>query len=187
MPRVAVLLAEGFEEGEALTVADILRRAGIEADLLGATAPVVVGGHEIEVEADGVLPDSLDGYDMVFLPGGLPGATNLRDDVRVRTAVRGMYDSGRWVTAMCAAPMVLGAAGILDGHRWTAYPGYDTKIETTGTYVDEIVVTDGTVITSRGPASAYAFGYALVDALGGDSRAVKDRMLYGHAFTEGAL
>jgi 4-methyl-5(b-hydroxyethyl)-thiazole monophosphate biosynthesis len=184
MSRAAVLLAEGFEEGEALTVADILRRAGMVADLLGTTGETVVGGHDISVVADGVLPDSLLGYDMVILPGGLPGATNLRDDPRVIAAVREMYEHGKWVTAVCAAPMVLGAAGVLDGHEWTAYPGYDEKITTTGTFRDQLVVIDGNVITSRGPASAYAFAYALVDVLGGDSESVKKRMVYRNAFDE---
>lgn len=184
MTRAAVLLAPGFEEGEALTIADILRRGGVEADLLGTVPGVVVGGHEISVEPDAAMPDDLTDYDMVVLPGGLPGATNLRDDPRVIAAVRGMAEAGRWVTAICAAPTVLGVAGVLDGHRWTAYPGYDAKIETTGTYVEELVVRDERLITSRGPASAYAFGYALLDALGADSEAVKQRMVYSHAFDE---
>ncbi len=184
MTRVAVLLAEGFEEGEALTVADILRRAGIDAPLVGVTGERVAGGHGIEVVADTVLPDSLLDYDMVVLPGGLPGAANLRDDDRVVTAVREMYDQGCWVTSICAAAMVLGKAGVLDGHEWTSYPGYEAKIETTGAFSERLVVRDGNVITSRGPASAYAFGFALVDALGGDSAAVKSRMVYLNAFRE---
>lgn len=184
MPKVALLLADGFEEGEALTVADILRRAGIEADLVSIGGENVRGGHDIVVVADTLLPPSLLGYDMVVLPGGLPGAANLRDDGRVISAVREMYDHGRWVTSICAAAMVLGSAGVLDGHEWTSYPGYDTKIETTGAFSERLVVRDGTVITSRGPASAYAFGYALVDALGGDSATVKSRMVYANAFDE---
>ena len=184
MPRIALLLAEGFEEGEALTVADILRRAGMEADLVSIAGENVRGGHDIEVVADTLLPDSLLDYDMVVLPGGLPGATNLRDDDRVITAVREMYDHGRWITSICAAAMVLGKVGVLDGHEWTSYPGYEAKIETTGSFSERLVVRDGTVITSRGPASAYAFGYALVDALGGDSAAVKSRMVYRNAFDE---
>src|SRR5665647_1353132 len=114
MPRVAVLLAEGFEEGEALTVADILRRAGMVADLVSIASETVRGGHDIEVVADTLLVDSLLDYDMVVLPGGLPGATNLRDDDRVITAVREMYDHGRWITSICAAAMVLGKVGVLD-------------------------------------------------------------------------
>ncbi len=184
MPRIAVLLADGFEEGEALTVADILRRAGMEADLVGIAGENVTGGHDIQVVADTLLPDSLLAYDMVVLPGGLPGATNLRDDDRVITAVREMYDEGRWVTSICAAAMVLGKAGVLDGHEWTSYPGYEAKIETTGTFSERLVVRDRTLITSRGPASAYAFGYALIDALGGDSETVKSRMIYRNAFDE---
>lgn len=184
MSKVAVLLAEGFEEGEALTIADILRRAGFQADLVSIAGETVRGGHAIEVVADTLLQASLLDYDMVVLPGGLPGATNLRDDDRVITAVREMYDHGRWVTSICAAAMVLGRAGVLDGHQWTAYPGYDARIDTTGSFSERLVVRDGTVITSRGPASAYAFSYALVEALGGDSEAVKSRMVYRNAFDE---
>lgn len=77
-----------------------------------------------------------------------------------------------------------GKAGVLDGHEWTSYPGYEARIDTTGTFSERLVVRDRTVITSRGPASAYAFGYALVDALGGDSEAVKSRMVYRNAFDE---
>src|SRR5665647_1469574 len=110
MPRVAVLLAEGFEEGEVLTVADILRRAVMDADLVSIAGQTVRGGHDIEVVADTLLPDSLLDYDRVVLPGGIPGATNLRDD-RVVAGVREMFDHGRWVTSICAAAMVLGKAG----------------------------------------------------------------------------
>ena len=184
MTTVAVLLAEGFEEGESLTIADILRRAGIQADLVSTGDQQVTGGHGITVIADVVMPDSLLGYDMVVCPGGLPGATNLRDDPRVIAAVREMHEHDRWVTAMCAAPIVLGAAGVLDGHEWTAYPGYETRIDTTGTFSEALVVRDGRVITSQGPASAYAFAFALVDALGGDSLTVKNRMVYFNAFDE---
>lgn len=182
MPTVAVLLATGFEEGEALTIADILRRAHIEADLVSLDGPDVVGGHDIAVLADKTWPGSLLGYDMVVLPGGLPGATNLRDDARVIEQVKAMNEAGRWVCAICAAPLVLAAAGVLDGRRFTGFP--TRTFEATGTFVDEIVVRDGNIITSQGPATAYAFGYALVDALGGDSLAVKNRMAYFNAFDE---
>lgn len=184
MTKVAVLLAEGFEEGEALTIADILRRANIQADLVSTGGAEVTGAHAITVQADVLMPASLLDYDMVALPGGLPGAANLRDDVRVIDAVKEMDAAGKFVAAICAAPIALAKAGVLEGRRFTAYPGYDKSIETTGTYVDQLVVRDGNLLTSRGPATAYAFGYALVDALGGDSLAVKNRMAYFNAFDE---
>ena len=92
--------------------------------------------------------------------------------------------SGKWLAAICAGPRVLDKAGVLENNRYTAYPGQEDKI-TTGTHCDDIVVKDGNIITSRGPATVYAFAYALVDALGGDSLAVKNRMVYFNAFKEG--
>lgn len=184
MKKAAVLLAEGFEEGEALTIADILRRAHFQADLVSTAGDQVTGAHDITVLADRPLPESLLEYDMVVLPGGLPGATNLQADDRVIAAVQEMHARGKFVAAICAGPIVLGRASVLDGHNYTAYPGYDEEINTTGTYREDVVVSDGNLITSRGPATAYVFAFALVDALGGDSLAVKNRMAYFNAFHE---
>ncbi len=181
----ALLLAPGFEEGEALTIVDILRRAGITCDIVGFSK-VVKGSHDIEVECDLVIEDvdtaSLT-YDMVILPGGLPGATNLRDSDRVMDILKSMNRDGKFVAAICAAPIALERAGLLDERHYTAYVGYDKKIST-GKYLENIVVRDDNLITSRGPATTYAFAYALVDALGGDSAAVKSRMVYSNAFRE---
>lgn len=185
MKQTAIFLAPGFEEGETLTVADILRRAGIGCALIGFS-PVVEGAHQIRVQCDRVLDDvPADGsYDMVILPGGIPGALNLRDSDKLMEILKAEAAAGKFVAAICAAPIALERAGLLDGKNFTAYPGYDKKIAA-GQFKEDIVVRDGSLITSRGPATAYAFGYALVDALGGDSRAVKERMLYSHAFEEG--
>ena len=185
MKQAAVILAPGFEEGESLTLADILRRAGFICDLVGFT-PRVEGAHGIKVQSDVLLTD-LDpeepGYEMIILPGGMPGATNLKNSDRLMEILQSMNRKGRWVAAMCAAPIALERAGLLDGKRFTAYVGYDQKIKA-GNFQEDIVVTDGNLMTSRGPATTYAFGYALVDALGGDSQAIKDRMVYQHAFQE---
>ena len=186
MKKAAVLLAPGFEEGESLTIADILRRAEIQCDLVGFS-PVVEGAHQIEVQCDRVLDefkaDAVD-YDMVILPGGMPGAANLRDSDEVMDILHNMNKEQKFIAAMCAAPIALERAGLLDGKNFTAYVGYDEKIKA-GNFQTDIVVKDGNVITSRGPATAYAFAYALVDELGGDSLAVKNRMVYFNAFEEG--
>lgn len=182
MKKVAVMLTEGFEEGEALTIVDILRRAEIECHMISTGDDMVRGSHDIVVKADAIISDNTKEYDMVVLPGGLPGATNLRDDERVIRLVQDMNEVGKYVCAMCAAPIVLGKAGILDNKNYTAYVGYDKKIETTGTFKEDMVVVDGNIITSRGPATTYAFAYKLVDVLGGDSMAVKKRMVYFNAF-----
>lgn len=182
MSKVAVMLAEGFEEGEALTIVDIIRRANIECHIISTAGEKVCGSHDIVVKADAIISDDVKEYDMIVLPGGLPGATNLRDDDRVINLLKEMNQSGKFVCAMCAAPIVLGKAGVLEGKNFTAYIGYDEKIESTGTFKEDSVVVDGNVVTSRGPATAYAFAYKLVDVLGGDSLAVKNRMVYFNAF-----
>lgn len=184
MKKTAIFLAPGYEEGETLTVADILRRAGFTCDLVGFT-PAVEGAHQIEIVCDRVLDDvPADGaYDMVILPGGIPGALNLRNSDKLMEILQAEDKAGKFVAAICAAPIALERAGLLHDRKFTAYVGYDQKIKD-GSFCSDIVVRDGNLITSRGPATAYAFAYALVDALGGDSQAVKDRMVYSHAFEE---
>ena len=182
MSKVAVVLAEGFEEGEALTIVDILRRAHIECHMISTGGEMVRGSHDIVLKADTIIHDDVKEYDMIVLPGGLPGATNLRDDDRVIKLLQEMNHAGKFICAMCAAPIVLEKAGLLEDKNFTAYKGYDQKIETTGTFKEDIVVVDGNLVTSRGPATAYAFAYKLVDELGGDSLAVKNRMVYFNAF-----
>lgn len=186
MKKAAVIIAPGFEEGEALTIIDIMRRAGITCDSVGLTQTVVTGAHHITIGCDKVLSKEICDYDMVVLPGGIPGATNLRDSDLLMEVVREMNREGKYVCAMCAAPIALERAGVLEGKIFTAYVGYDQKIKA-GTFSDREVVTDGNVVTSRGPATAYAFAYELAGLLGGDVEAVKQRMLYDHAFKkEGA-
>lgn len=178
--RVAVMLADGCEEGEVLTIVDILRRAEIEADLVGLRE-VVSGAHEIVIKADRVLDKDLVDYDMVVLPGGYGGANNLKNCDELIGYMQEMYKNGKFVCAMCAAPIALGRAGLLKDHNWTAYPGYGEKINM-GHYLEDIVVVDGNLITSRAPSTTYAFAYTLVDMLGGDSLKVKNRMVYFNAF-----
>lgn len=180
--KVAVMLAEGFEESETLTIVDILRRARIECHLISIAGERVRGAHDIVVKADAIISDDVKNYDMIVLPGGLQGATRLRDDDRVIRLLQEMNQAGKFVSAMCAAPIALGKAGVLDGKKFTAYVGYDQKIETSGTFKEDVVVVDGNLVTSRGPATTYAFAYKLVDVLGGDSLAVKNRMVYFNSF-----
>ncbi len=185
MKKAAVIIAPGFEEGEALTIIDIIRRAEIPCDSVGLTERVVTGSHDITVLCDKVLSMEICDYDMVVLPGGLPGAVNLRDSELLMDVIRNMDSKGKYVCAMCAAPIALERAGVLEGKNYTAYVGYDEKIKA-GTFSEKEVVTDGNVVTSRGPATAYAFAYELARLLGGDTEAVKKRMLYDHAFKKEA-
>lgn len=180
MKKVAIFLAEGFEEGESLFVIDILRRAGFQCDSVSIADEMVKGSHDIIVKADIIISDDIKEYDMIVLPGGLPGATNLRDDERVIELVK-YFDQQpeKFVAAICAAPMVLERAGISKGRTLTSYPGDKYRnLFAESNYVDEIIVIDDHLITSRGPASTLPFAYALVDALGGDSETLKKGMLY---------
>lgn len=182
MAKVAVIVAPGCEEGETLAIADILRRAEIECDLVGLSTQDVAGAHNIVLRTDVLFDGSLDGYDMVVLPGGYGGSDAMRDDERLIAELSAMNARGTWVCAICAAPLALGRAGLLAGRSFTCYPSVVQKVEDPGTWVDEPYVVDQNIITGQGPALAYAFAYALVDALGVDSEPVKQRMVYYNAF-----
>lgn len=180
MKKAGIIIAKGFEEGETFTIVDILRRASIQCDMFGLEKNVT-GGHDITVQCDKVLNRELLDYDMVILPGGYEGVENLKGSEEVIMTLRKMNETGKYVCAMCAAPSVLEKADLLEGKKYTAYVGYDKKIKQ-GTYLEDKIVIDGNIVTSRGPACAYAFAYKLVDLLGGDSLAVKNRMVYFNAF-----
>lgn len=172
MKRVLVPLAEGFEELEAVTIIDILRRAGIEVAVASLAGSPVTGAHGIRLAADAPLAALVgQDFDMIALPGGMPGAQHLKDDPRIASLIRRLHDAGRPVAAICAAPMVLAAAGVLDGRRATSYPGFLAGTAKS-TVVGDAVVTDRGVITSRGPGTALDFALALVEELEG--RAARD-------------
>ena len=178
MEKVAVMLAEGFEEGESLFVVDILRRAGFDARTLSIAGEIVKGARDIEVVADEVFSGSLDGYSMVVIPGGMPGAANLAACAPLVACLRERAQAGALVASICAGPMALDAAGLLSGRRFTCFPTRKDSIGRDGTWVDEPVVRDANIITSQGPGTTLHFAYALVDALGGDGSALAGAMLY---------
>lgn len=180
MKKAAILVAPGFEEGETLTIVDIIRRANLQCDMFGFDY-VVEGGHHIYVQCDKVLSNEVIDYDMVILPGGYDGARNLKDSDVIMDILYQMNKAGKYICAMCAAPIALERANLLIDRNFTAYKGYDQKIKQ-GHYLNDKVVVDENIVTSRGPATAYAFAYKLVDLLGGDSLAVKKRMVYFNAF-----
>ena len=169
MKKVALMLANGFEEIEALTVVDVLRRAGFTCDMIGFEE-AVTGSHQITVKADQVWNGNLSAYDMVVLPGGMPGSTNLRDQAE-----------GKFVAAICAAPIALDRAGLLNGKNFTCYDGVEANIEN-GSYQKQTVVVDGKLITSRGPSTALPFAYELVHQLGGDADQLASSMLFKDVF-----
>lgn len=182
--KVIVLLAEGFEEIEALTVVDILRRGGVDvvtAALRNGLEPVL-GSRGISVVPDASLPKLSDayGFDAVVLPGGLVGMQNLCADKAVLDLLRKMDDAGKIVAAICAAPIVLATAGVFRGRRFTCYPTCEAGLEG-GLYTDEAdVIVDGTLITSRGPATAMAFALKLLEAISGEevAKRVSDGLLF---------
>ncbi len=174
MARVLVPLAQGCEELEAVTIIDLLRRAGITVVTAGLDAAPVTASRGVVLVPDTTLDEALrDDYDMVVLPGGLPGADHLDQDPRVRALLRTMTDSGKFTAAICAAPKVLASAGLLDGKQATSFPGVIDSLDIPGMrYSDEAVVQDGKMITSRGPGTAMDFALALIEELmGADKRA----------------
>lgn len=165
MPTVLAILAEGFEEIEAVTPIDLLRRAGADVTVatLGETIHVTGGRANLTLHADTSLAtvESHD-FDAIFLPGG-PGTKTLRADPRVRAIVLRHHTAGRLVSAICAAPTVLHDAGLLANRRYTAHPSVATELPET--LADERVVLDGNILTSRGAGTALDFGLRLVELL----------------------
>lgn len=167
MKRVLVPLAPGFEEIEAVTIIDILRRADVTVAVAGTLPGPVTGSHGVVIVPDTTLDAvSASPFDMVVLPGGGPGTDNLRRDPRVAALVKAQADRGGYVAAICAAPTVLADAGLLAGRRVTSYPAYESQLSTAD-YRTERVVIDGKIITSRSPGTALEFALTLVEHLAG--------------------
>ena len=159
--KVAVLLAEGFETIEALTTVDILRRAGVECHTFATKNQEVTTSHHITLKADKVFNEEIKEYDMVVLPGGMPGAVNLRDDEKVNEVVKQFYNEDKIVAAICAGPITFGKLGIVNGKNVTCYPGFEDELKGCN-YKEELVVSDGNIITGRGPAAAVPFAFEIL-------------------------
>jgi 4-methyl-5(b-hydroxyethyl)-thiazole monophosphate biosynthesis len=170
MKSVLVPLAQGCEEIEAVTVIDILRRAGVEVVSAGLDAHSVRASRGVVLIPDTTLDEALKrDYDMVVLPGGQPGTNNLKADARIISLVQRMAQQGKQVAAICAAPAVLAQANLLDGKRATAYPATLDAFPNVQQQA-AAVVADGNLITSRGPGTAMDFALALVERLAGAAR-----------------
>ena len=162
MVKVCIPLADGFEDIEAITLIDVLRRGGIEVVTAGIDGEIIKSVHNVKIFADTTI-DNIDSdeFDLIVLPGGLPGATNLAQNKKVIQLLQEMDNKGKYVGAICAAPVVLKEAGVLKD-RYTAYPTYwEENIRKEG-YVDERVVEDNNVLTSKGPATAICFALEIV-------------------------
>ncbi|MDO8425982.1 MAG: DJ-1/PfpI family protein [Deltaproteobacteria bacterium] len=170
MKKVLVPLAPGFEEIEALTVVDILRRAGAEVTVAGTIEGPIEGRSRVKVLTDKLM-EEVEGtdFDMIVLPGGAVGAQNLKKDMRVKKAVEGLIKKKGLITAICAAPIVLSAIGAIEGRKITSHPAVRDELKNERVSEDRVVA-DGNLITSQGPGTAMEFAFKLVEALFGKEK-----------------
>ena len=163
-PKAKIFLATGFEESEALVPYDIMKRGGIDVELIGIAGKTVVSSHGVEVTVHKTLNDELGEYDLIMLPGGMPGTLNLNDCAQLKDIIRKAANDCKIISAICAGPMVLGGMGLLKGKKATCYPGFEDKLSG-ATVTGEQVVRDGNIITGIGAGAAYEFGLELLAAL----------------------
>ena len=169
---VYVHFADGFEEVEAMTIVDLLRRAGIETETVSVTGRLpVMGAHGVKVVTDILFEDAVYAdCELIVLPGGMPGASNLDAHEGLREKIYSFHNQGKRLAAICAAPLVLGHAGVLEGKKATCYPGFEKELEG-AELKEDAVVSDSGVITSRGPATAMAFALTIIKELKGKEAA----------------
>lgn len=170
MKTVLVLLAPGFEEIETITVVDILRRAGARVTLAGTEEGVLKGSRGVHILPDDLIENILETeFDLVVLPGGQPGTDNLNKDARVSQLLIKVNGLGKKIAAICAAPLILKSAGILENRCVTSHPSVQNAMEGIS-YREDRVVVDGNIITSRSPGTAMEFALKLVEVLYGQER-----------------
>lgn len=168
MKKAVIFLANGFEDIEALATVDILRRGGVDVTIAGVTGEIVTSSHNLKVVADKLADDiKAADYDAVICPGGMPGATNLRDSQKVLDTIKEAYNAGKIVAAICAAPMVLEKAEILKDKDFTMYPGMENYAPSGKYHGNTYVVKDGTVITGAGPAATFDYAFEILANLQG--------------------
>lgn len=181
MKKIAVFFADGCEEIEGLTVVDLLRRSKLETDMISIhDSLTVTGSHKIAFQTDKMIREAnLPAYDGIVLPGGIPGTPNLAACPSVTETVKAFAKEGKLVAAICAAPSVLGQCGVLEKKHATSYPGFAPEM-TGCIYEEKAVVTDGSIITSRGMGTAVAFGLAIVAYFLGQEQAdqLADKIMY---------
>ena len=171
MKKVIVFLADGTEEIEALTPVDMLRRAGAQVTLAGVPEMECTCSHGVKITADTEARDCVCGeYDMVVLPGGMPGTLNLQASAKVNEFIDRAYDKGAFIGATCAAPSILGEKGLLKGKMAVCYPGFEDKL-LGATVFQAGVICDGNIITANAAGAAVDFAAQLIAALKGESAA----------------
>ncbi|NFE68632.1 DJ-1/PfpI family protein [Clostridium sporogenes] len=179
MTKILVFIAEGFEEIEALTVVDVLRRANIQCDMCSISSnKEIKGAHNILVNVDKTLEEiKSNEYNALVIPGGMPGATNLRDNNKLINLVKEFNRDKKLIAAICAGPIVLSKANIIKGKEVTSYPGFEEDLKE-GLYKEDLVVQDGNIITSRGPSAAMYFAFKILENFKKDSvKEIKEDML----------
>ena len=166
MAKVFIFLATGFEETEAIAPIDILRRAGLETEVVSVTSQKeVTGAHGITVVADSLFEDTdFSKGEMLILPGGMPGAKNLSEHAGLKKVMINYNGNGKYISAICAAPMVLGEMGLLKGEKAVSYPGYE-KYLSGAQMTQERVVVSGKFVTGKGPGAAIEFALKIVEIL----------------------
>lgn len=183
MAKVYMFLANGSEEIESLIPVDVLRRGGVEVKTVSITGSEYVEmAHGVTMKADLRFEDAdFKDADLLMLPGGLPGATNLNDHEGVREAILRQFTDGKLVAAICAAPMVFGSLGIVKGKRATCYPGFEKYLDG-AEYTHELCTVDGNVITGEGPAATFPYAYTILAMLTSEqtAHAVAEGMMYLH-------
>ncbi|MCM1174179.1 MAG: DJ-1/PfpI family protein [Blautia sp.] len=174
MGRVCVFFAEGFEEIEALTVVDILRRGGVDVDMVSVTGEKsVTGSHRIAVEMDKLLEEvDFEKTEMLVLPGGMPGTKGLEATAPLMEQVDAFYEKGKYIAAICAAPGIFGHRGILKGRKACSNPSFESHLEGAEVSKEPVTVSDN-VITSRGMGTAIPFGLKLLEQLAGEEAALE--------------
>ena len=178
MSKVAVLLAEGFEEGETFTIVDVMRRLDIPCDTFYFDEPWIKGMHGMVLEGDKPFGEEIEGYDAVVLPGGRPGGENLKNNPKVIDLLQSWNKTpGKILSALCSGTTVLAAAGVIEGKKMTGYTGYAEKLPG-AIFREEVAVADQNLVTSQGPATPFPFAYKIAEVMGVDVSSLKEKMLY---------
>jgi len=179
MAKILIAIANGFEEIEAVSIIDVARRANIEVVIAAVEDLNLVGTHNIHIKADIKIEDvSVQDFDMIVLPGGLPNAFTLAEDINVQRLLKEFKDKNKKIASICAAPYALHKAGVL-GKNYTCYPSFEKKIKDDGYQTTKDVVIDENIITSKGPATSMSFALEIVKILKGEEiyKSVKDGLL----------
>ncbi|BAK81497.1 DJ-1 family glyoxalase III [Candidatus Arthromitus sp. SFB-rat-Yit] len=178
--KVCIFNANGFEELESIGIIDILRRGNVDVDIVSITDSLqVVGAHDIKIVCDKLFKDiDFSEYEMAIFPGGVKGVEEIRNFKPIFEFIEYMHSNNKYLAAICAAPVILGDAGLLEDNKFTCYEGFEQYVKN-GTYVKEKVVINNRVITSNCAGSVFDFGFKLLSVLKGDndSDEVKSKMI----------